>query len=201
MAWRKRQGSLGRGSPQLSDGLWSKPGDRQQMAKPRAISNPTPGPWSPGDTCSPVRPKPPFKLPWRRLLQPSLSSSREHQSLDPGERQHMLKHVSCHACTFKVLLCPKGARRPLCPPATAPGTHRWSQVQRGLVRLWTEQAPCSDGAAGPLGDGRIHVSSIYNPAGRLNWPKGKKGKQAIWGPPSLHGGSNWEGKPPWVREG
>lgn len=173
------------------------------MAKPCAISNPTPGPWSPGDTCSPVRSKPPFKLPWRRLLQPSLSSSREHRSLDPGERQHMLKRVSCHACTFKMLPCPKGAIRKTPVSTHHHSSHsQWSQVQRGLVRLWTEQTPCSDGAAGPLGGGRIQVSSaIYNPAGGLNWPKGKKGKQAIWGPPSLHGGSNWERKPPWVREG
>lgn len=61
-----KQGFLGWGSPpKLFDGLWSRPGSRQQMAKLRAISRPTPGPWSPGDIALP-----------KAALQMSSSASR-----------------------------------------------------------------------------------------------------------------------------
>ena len=64
-----KQGFLGWGSPplrpKLFDGLWSSPGSRQQMAKKRAISRLTPGPWSPGDIALP-----------KAALQTSTSASR-----------------------------------------------------------------------------------------------------------------------------
>ena len=97
--------------PRLFDGLWGRPGGRQQMAKSRAMTPPTRGPWSPGDIALP-----------KAALQMSISASHAlWGEAAPAE---------VHVLTWRNFLdgpLPErgGLGRTLSPPVLPPATHRW----------------------------------------------------------------------------